>query len=463
MPKQYTIKILAYDMTKTAFRGALNGIRRLGKGIKNKLGDALSFTARWAKRATYAFVGLNTAALKVSANAQEMQNRLELAFGKKRVQGLEDWAAALSKATGRSKVDIKGILADIGIFSSTQFAKRPIEEFEQFAKKVAQLTIGIDSLLDVPTSRAFEAIRSGMSKMIRPLRRLGVNLSDITLKQHAFEQGMIRTAKSPLEGRKRYEALLSFIKQELPDAMDDAQRTIGSLANRFKQLQGAVKDLGVVWGNRVKEGTMLANVFKNLSQRINDFSNNEAAMDKVSEGMEKAKRLGTSFIDVFKNMTSGKVEFRLSLKKFTGDLDRYVLTPIKEVWDNMVASEGWANFKSNLLFLAKEAGYTMAEGLQDGMKAIFPKLAKFMFANKSIGNLFHKASYFNDPKLMQDTGITPKPYVPSAAKGLNQRRWNKENVDAMLAEHGRVKGRQELILERIANSNQTVADKVEAE
>jgi hypothetical protein len=279
-----------------------------------------------------------------------------------------------------------------------------------------------------------------MAKMIRPLRRLGVNLTDVGLKQFAFEQGMINSPKAALEGAQRYWALVKFIKKEMPMAygfdpkagkeITDAERTVGSLWNRIKGLKGFLKDLGVEWGAQANTGLQLADTIGIINNALKSFQTRIAENKSVEKYFSKFRDIMENLAELFKSFGEDS-DISKSWSKFAASV-KDAFAPVYFLFDEILNSPAYKKFRDDLLTIGYKLGENIASGFWYGMgqlgdivKAAIQrgsnKLADTVLfgTEKMPGVLSNKRERAD---LGRTFGLIPQAYQPNLAKAAWQAR-----------------------------------------
>ncbi len=215
----------------------------LGKAIK--IGFAVAAAAGLAK-----FVSSATAAASDLAEAQNAVNvvfkdsaNLILGFGK-----------VAAEQAGLSERAFNEMGANIGAILGNMIDDERLVATEtiNLAKRAADMA----SVMNTDVADAMNAIRSGLSGQVMPLRRYGVDLTTTVVKLHAVELGL---ADSTAEVGKQEEALarLSLIYEQTDKFAGDFLATVEEQANALRVLEAKQEDNAAVIGEKMLPAQIL--------------------------------------------------------------------------------------------------------------------------------------------------------------------------------------------------------------
>jgi len=116
------------------------------------------------------------------------------------------------------------------------------DEAAGFSFEIVKLATDIGSFNNLPTAEAMEKIKSALVGMYRPMRSVGVVLSDMTVRQKAVNMGL---AKSNDEVTALHKAIAAYTMslEMSKDAQGDFIRTSDDFANSQKILNARIEDL----------------------------------------------------------------------------------------------------------------------------------------------------------------------------------------------------------------------------
>lgn len=194
---------------------------------------------------TAALINFGKESIKLASDIQEVQNVIDVTFGKGAAQ-IEEFAKSAAEAYGLSELAAKQYTGTMGaMLKSSGLATGAAQEMSM---ALTGLAGDIASFYNLDTDEAFQKIRSGISGEIEPLRQLGINLSVANLEAYAMSQGITKSYNAMSQAEQvmlRYNYLLSVTT----DAQGDFARTSGSFANQIRILQLNFDQLRIAVGN----------------------------------------------------------------------------------------------------------------------------------------------------------------------------------------------------------------------
>jgi hypothetical protein len=182
------------------------------------------------------------------------------------------------------------------------------ERSQEMSTSLVQLAADLASFNNATIDDALQALRSGLSGETEPLKRFGVALNDVRLKQEALSMGLYN-GKGNLDVAAKAQAAYALILKDTSLAQGDFARTSDGVANQQRILAAQFADV------RAEIGTALLPVYKTLLGFINDqvlprFREFADAVGK--DGLGGGLRvLGGAFLDV--TSSSGKMKDAIML------------------------------------------------------------------------------------------------------------------------------------------------------
>lgn len=231
------------DLNHNAFD---KGISSMTASV-NKFGSTLKKMAGFVTAAfgIAAIVQFGKESVKLASDIEEVQNVIDVTFGKGAAQ-IEEFAQSAAAAFGLSELSAKQYTGTMGAMlkSSGLLTK----DAQEMSVALTGLAGDIASFYNLDANTAFEKIRSGISGETEPLRQLGINMSVANLEAYALTQGITKSYNAMSQAEQvmlRYNYLLNVTT----DAQGDFARTSGSFANQVRILQLNFDQLRISLGN----------------------------------------------------------------------------------------------------------------------------------------------------------------------------------------------------------------------
>ena len=256
-----------------------------------------------------ALLDLGRDAISAASDLQEVQNVVDVTFGKNANQ-IEKWAKDAGTQFGLTETQAKRFSSTIGAMLKS--AGMSGDKIADISTDLAGLAADMASFYNLDFDTAFQKIRSGLSGETEPLRQLGINMSVANLNAFALQQGLSKTFEQMSQGEQtmlRYQ----YLMQATSDAQGDFARTSDSYANSVRQMQTNVEQLKTTLGKGligiVTDATGALNNFLTMlmpdeSKRtvLDDFAEidlqTDAKLAQIQETAEQANALAAQLDEI---------------------------------------------------------------------------------------------------------------------------------------------------------------------
>lgn len=292
----------ANDMGRKIDDAADRAGRSLERSLESRLTRMQGLMSSFAKGAiagvsvgvvTDALFSLSKAAVETAANTNEMENKVDVAFGAM-ATSVRSWSDEAEGRLGRANITLREYASNLGVVVAGLGVTG--DKAQKMSTDLAELSVDLGSMFNVKDADAMQAIISGITGETEPLKRFGVVLNQNALDAQLMADGIKGGSKEATEAEKaiaRYEIILKNTSL----AHGDAERTAGSLVNQQKALQEETKKLMNDWGQELIPLTL-------------ELTQDTRAMIPV------IKELGTEFI----NMSLGAVSAIRDIVNASNDL-----------------------------------------------------------------------------------------------------------------------------------------------
>jgi hypothetical protein len=229
------------------------------KGIGDAEGSLSGFGDRlgnFAKKAGVALAAFGAAAgalaIKVGKDAvlaasdlSEEVSKAGVVFGES-AESINAWAESAATAFGQSRRQATAAASNFAIFGKS--AGLTGQELVDFSTEFTELASDLASFNNTSPEDAVQALGAALRGESEPIRRYGVLLNESSLRQKAFELGIISTTKEALEPQQRVLAAQQLILEQTTDAQGDFARTSDGLANSQRILAANLEDVKATLG-----------------------------------------------------------------------------------------------------------------------------------------------------------------------------------------------------------------------
>jgi hypothetical protein len=215
---------------------ALGTLEKTGGGISSKLAGAFSAVA-------VAKFALD--AVKAASAIEESTNKLNVLIGES-ARGIQDWAKTTASSFGISR---REALEATGTFANlfNGLGKGHVET-AAMSREFVQLAADMASFNNTSVKDAMLALQSALAGRTMPLRRFGILLDAATLKQRAFNMGLVESTVGVLPPAIRVQAAYAEILDQSTKQQGDFTRTAESTANQIKTFQAKADDAKIAIG-----------------------------------------------------------------------------------------------------------------------------------------------------------------------------------------------------------------------
>lgn len=184
-------------------------------------------------------------AVMAASNLSESISKANVVFGSN-AESVQNWSKTTSKAFG---INRQAALEAAGTYGNL-FRAFGITEEQTYAMSTSLVELAADmaSFNNTSVDDALLALRSGISGEMEPLKKFGIALTDVRLKEQAMSMGLIKTTSGVLPQAIKTQAAYALIMKDSALAQGDVARTSEGLANQLKFLQAGLEDAKAGFG-----------------------------------------------------------------------------------------------------------------------------------------------------------------------------------------------------------------------
>lgn len=253
----------------TSFTAKLSGIPTILNGLKSVLTSVASSIS--SSLGAIDFLDLAKQSVELSSSLTEVKNVIDQVFGDG-AKEVEEFTSTAITSLGMTTLAAEQYIGKFG--AAMRSTGQSTEAIREMSKGLTQLTSDIASFYDIEQDIAAEKIFSGViSGMIKPMRTLGVDMTNASLNAWMLSKGLNATYES-LDATSKQAIRYQYVMEKLNYVHGDYLRTIDSTANQFRLLKNQLKELGTVVG---------AIINKFLNPLIHVLNNIVAAVIRVAK------------------------------------------------------------------------------------------------------------------------------------------------------------------------------------
>jgi hypothetical protein len=194
-----------------------------------------------------------------ASNLSESIAKSNTVFGAN-AEAIQNWSKTTASSFGVSR---QAALEAAGTYGNL-FRAFGIGENDAAAMSTSlvQLAADLASFNNTNIDDAILALRSGLSGETEPLKRYGIAINDVRLKEEARRIGLIKDTKGVLPQAIKTQAAYSLIMKDSALAQGDVARTSEGLANQLKFLKAGLEDAKAGFGEALLPAVLnLVNAF----------------------------------------------------------------------------------------------------------------------------------------------------------------------------------------------------------
>jgi hypothetical protein len=238
---------------KQGLTQAEQGIKNVNDSVKTANTGMQNFTAQLKKVGAamgLAFAGAQIAqfgkdVILASSNMAETVSKVNVVFGDTAdaVHKFGETAATALGISSQQALEAAGTYGNL--FQALGVGK---EKSQEMSVSMVQLASDLASFNNMSVTDSLNALRSGLSGETEPLKRFGIALNDVTLKNKAMAMGF-GEIKGVMDPAIKAQVTYALVMEQTTLAQGDYARTADGAANTMKTLQARFQDAKVALGD----------------------------------------------------------------------------------------------------------------------------------------------------------------------------------------------------------------------
>lgn len=225
----------------------LGGIKpaALGAGVAVAGIGAAFVAVKAAAAGLEALVGGTLQAIGLASDLAEAQNKTNVVFGAA-AGPIEELARTASSSLGQTREQVLGLAGTFGNLLTSMGLSQ--QASAGMSADLVRLASDLASFNNIDPGVALDKLRAGLSGETEPLKSLGINLNDASLKAKAFELGLISSVKEGLSPAAKAQAAYVLMLEQSKNAQGDFARTATGLANSGRIVQASFHEIKTAAG-----------------------------------------------------------------------------------------------------------------------------------------------------------------------------------------------------------------------
>lgn len=220
----------------------LGGLSAKAVAVGSAIGTALGGIAVMGLTKLVGFVQQSIGA---ASNMNETMSKTQAIFGDA-TQSVLDFAAGAGDSLGLSKQQALDASSTFAVFGKS--AGLAGTDLSKFSGDLVGLSADFASFYNTSPQDAIVAIGAALRGESEPIRRYNVLLNDASLRQTAFEMGIISTTKKALTPQQKVLAAQAEIMKQSKVAQGDFMKTSKGMANQQRILAAQLANVSAEFG-----------------------------------------------------------------------------------------------------------------------------------------------------------------------------------------------------------------------
>jgi len=271
MAGERTFVVKFVSDVKDALKGVTqmnNSFSRFASNIEGQVvGSLKGLIPSFKQIATAGVAGLGAASVasfklaQMASDLQEAQSKVNAVFGDsgRKIEEFAKTTATSMGITRQATLETAGTLGNL--IQAFGISKGQAADMSE---RLIVLAADLSSFNNVPIDQVLEALRSGLTGETEPLKKFGVAINDVRLKQEAMNMGLY-DGKGALDITAKTQAAYSLILKDTALAQGDVERTSGGFANQMRFLKAGLQDAAT------ELGTYLLPYFERFVTFVNKY------------------------------------------------------------------------------------------------------------------------------------------------------------------------------------------------
>lgn len=219
----------------------------VSKNLKDVGGKMTDFGKDMTTRVTLPILAAGIAAVKFASDLEETKSKVKVVFGSMS-QDVLDWSMTSATAMGMSREQALAAAGTYGnLFVSLGLGQKPAADMSM---NLVQLAADLASFNNANPQDVLDALRSGLSGEVEPLKKFGIAMNEATLKAKAMELGLGDNLQELSEAEK-LQLRYALIMDQTTIAQGDFARTADGLANTTRTLNAQFVDAAGALGEKL--------------------------------------------------------------------------------------------------------------------------------------------------------------------------------------------------------------------
>lgn len=305
--------------------------------------------------------------IDLGSELTEIQNVVDTVFGSS-ANDVSEWSSTVINTLGMTESTAKQFTSTFGSILSLSGVSG--NQLTEMSENLTSLTSSLASFYNYDYDEMFSKIKSGLTGETEPLKALGINLSEATLKEYLLSKG-IETSYSSLSEANKEIVRYAYLMENTSSIQGDFTKTMYSWSNQTKVFEEQIESI------KTTLGTFFTDILTPLLIYTNKF------LSWISEGltsiMQKLVSLGILSEDVLNNSSSSS-DYSAVLDTVTESADEATkavnrtISSFDELHTLNDDSSSSSSTDTDLSNLLNSVDYSEAEAAEDAWESTFQNI-----------------------------------------------------------------------------------------
>lgn len=251
-----------------------------------------------------------------ASNLEESVTKANVVFGSN-ASAIQDWAKTTSTSFG---INRQQALEAAGTYGNLLRAFGMTENAAySMSTSMVELAADLASFNNTSVDDALNALRAGLTGETEPLKRFGVALTDVRLRQEALAMGLGEYT-GMLPPAIKTQAAYSLIMKDTSLAQGDMARTAGGFANQLRFVQAGLADAKTTLGEAFLPVLVRAlnYINENVIPTLQNFINGLVGKQSVGQAFTDSAKKAYAWGDVIRKIIQTVVNYKKYIIAFGG-------------------------------------------------------------------------------------------------------------------------------------------------
>jgi hypothetical protein len=196
---------------------------------------------------TAPILAAGAASFKLGADFEQALGKMEVVF-EDNSKAVEKWAQNSLRDFGLARSTAITMASDFGALFKGMGIN--MAQTEEWSKTLTERTMDLSNFYDTTVAETTNALNAIVTGQTEPLRRFGINMTQATLQEYAYSQGIRKKVKDMTEAEK-VQLRYNFVIERTNIAVGTTARESDSATGQMNRFKESVKELGLGFSEHI--------------------------------------------------------------------------------------------------------------------------------------------------------------------------------------------------------------------